>query len=382
MRRRLLPLAALGLLLGSLLLTGCQQDPQLVGGCIDDQSCVKADGPGWVCSAKFKPKRCVCTSDSACPTGQFCNLSGDCQATVGCYTNDDCPTDLFCDVTQNKCIEKNRCTSDIDCPIGTLCNLVDFRCEPGCHVDGDCPLKQVCRCPASDPNCKVGQCKTGLCDDQSFCGWQQLCEQDPNVKDSVCVTDTRGPYCQECQLAPGQGIGGACDGAKNYCLVDTSIPGGRGAFCGVDCGSGQACPNGFACDYVVILTSALCYGDADCQPTGGACQTDADCPGGRCAIAAGQTQGRCAGKCIIHEGGAAGSGFCSCVQDADCPTDSCDTTSRVCSLTRKACQLNGDQCAGQLSCVNINGVGGCVIGKNCAPIDGVTCAMVRASQSP
>lgn len=373
---RPLSLAAVVLALSGVVLSGCPQDPTLVGGCVDDQQCVKENGPGWVCSKKFSPKRCTCTTDSACGTNEFCNAAGDCQAQVGCYTNDDCPTGLICDTSNNHCIEKNHCTSDIECPIGSLCNLVTFRCEPGCHVDGDCPLKQVCRCPQSDPKCAIGQCKTGLCDDKSFCAYKQLCEQDPNIGDSVCVTDTRGPYCSQCQLGAGQGLA-LCDQPGNYCLVDTSIPGGMGSYCGVDCSQGQPCPNGFGCDYVVILTQSLCGVDADCPPTGGTCTTDADCPGGRCAIAAGDTTGRCAGKCVGSEGGAAGTGFCSCVQDADCPQDTCDPTNRVCGLTRAPCQLDGTQCAGQLSCVNINGVGGCVIGKNCAPVDGVTCAMVR-----
>ncbi|RMG17178.1 MAG: hypothetical protein D6729_09480 [Deltaproteobacteria bacterium] len=359
-----------------LLLSACPEDPGFVGGCVNDAQCVEQNGPGFICSKDFNPPLCLCTTDSACAEGEFCNAAGTCQPRVGCFTNDDCPEDLFCDRNNDQCIEKNRCTSDLHCPIGTLCNLVTFRCEPGCRVNGDCPLRQVCRCPEDDPECEVGRCKSDLCDDQSFCGLKELCELDPEIGDTVCVEDTRGPYCRQCERTPGQGLSGACDAPANYCLVDTSIPGGRGSFCGVDCSEGQPCPNGFGCHYVVILTQALCSRDEECPATGAACETDDDCPGGRCDA----QSGRCAGRCIGSEGGAGGTGFCSCVQDLDCPQDTCDVTDRVCGLTRKPCQVDGNQCRGQLSCVNINGVGGCVIGRNCAPDEGITCAEVRAAQ--
>jgi len=367
------------LALGGSFASGCPKDTVLVGGCVDDAQCISQNGEGFFCSDKFQPKVCLCTTDSACGQGAFCNRAGTCQPRVGCETNAECPDQSFCDTQQNQCIEESRCTSDLHCPIGTLCNLVTFRCEPGCHVNGDCPLTQVCRCPIDQPDCDKGLCKAGLCDDQSFCNYAELCELDPAVSDTVCTPDTRGPYCEQCQLSAGSGLS-LCDAPGNYCLVDTSIPGGRGSFCGVDCAAGQACPNGFDCDFIVILTQALCGVDEDCQPTGGICAGDADCPGGRCAIAAGASEGRCAGVCVGSEGGAAGTGFCSCIQDTDCPLDTCDTTSRSCGLTRAPCQLGGDQCRGQLSCVNVNGIGGCVIGKNCAPIDGVSCAEVRASK--
>ncbi len=371
--------ARIAIALALLSAAACPGDSRLQGGCVDDAQCIRERGEGFYCSDKFKPKVCLCTTDSACGSGAFCNQAGLCQPRVGCETNAECPADTVCDTTQNQCIEATRCTSDLQCPIGTLCNLVTFRCEPGCRVNGDCPLSQVCRCPADQPECEIGLCKAGLCDDQSFCKYAELCEYDPAVEDTTCQPDTRGPYCEQCQLSAGSGLA-LCDQPGNYCLVDTSVPGGRASFCGVDCSAGQPCPNGFECDFVVILTQALCSRDEDCQPTGAACQSDDECPGGRCAIPPGETIGQCAGICVGHEGGAAGTGFCSCVQDSDCPQDTCDTTTRSCGLTRAPCQLGGDQCRGQLSCVNINGTGGCVIGKNCAPIDGVSCAEVRASR--
>lgn len=381
--RRALP--ALVLVLGALGPLGCPEDTALVGGCLDDAECVSQNGPGWICSDQFNPSRCECTTDSACGKGAFCNDAGQCQADVGCYTNDECAVDQFCDATNRQCIEdgKGKCTSDLQCPIGELCDVVSHYCVSGCREAGDCPLGMVCRCPDGAAACEapaIGECRAhppdddtlALCDDDTFCRWGEFCLYDDTVEDTVCVA-ADGPYCDPCTTGAGQGLSLCGTDAANYCLVDTSVPGGLGSYCGVACDQEADCPNGFGCHFVVILTQALCSVDTDCPATGGACTTDADCPGGRCD----PTEERCAGKCAGHEGGAAGTGYCSCVQDLDCPQDTCDTQERVCGLTRTPCMLDGSECRGQLSCVNINGVGGCVIGKNCAPDEGISCAMVR-----
>lgn len=359
------------------LCSGCNND-NLVSGCVSDEQCIEDRGDHFRCSDLFSPKLCVCTSNLACADNFFCNGSGTCVAESGkCVTNDDCDPDLHCSSATGRCVDNVACAGDIECVIGEVCNEVTFRCRLGCREPGDCLLRDVCRCPSNDPNCLIAACLPGLCDDKTFCALKEACVYDDSEDDSVCEEDTRGPYCDNCQIGAGVGLT-LCDQPGNYCLVDTSIQGGAGSFCGVDCGDGQLCPNGFSCHFVVILTQALCGRDTDCPSTGASCAGDDDCPGGRCAIPSGQTEGQCAGRCIGSEGGAAGTGFCSCVQDLDCPLDTCDATSRVCGLTRAPCQLNGDQCRGQLSCVNIDGVGGCVIGRNCAPDEGITCAEVRA----
>ena len=353
---------------------GCTDDPGLQGGCVDDAWCLREVGPGWECSDLFSPRICVCTGDQSCGPNEFCNEAGACQALVGCVTNDDCADDLFCNRETERCMQKQRCTNDLHCPIGSLCDTLTYRCEPGCRVSGDCPLGMVCRPDPSDPGGSKNLCELGPCDDDSFCDLVQICEYDAAAGDSFCVDDDRGPYCRECQFTPGGAVGGYCDQPGNYCLMDTSGPLLPG-FCGVDCGADQPCPNGFSCHHVVILTQSTCGRDSDCRPTGATCAADDDCPGGRCAIPQGETLGQCAGRCVRHEGAAFG--FCSCVEDFDCPQDTCDSTSLSCGLTRSPCQTGGGQCKGQLSCVNLNGIGGCVIGKNCAPSEGITCTEVR-----
>jgi hypothetical protein len=351
-------------------LAGCPDNTQLQGGCVDDTDCRLTYGDGFYCSDRYNPRVCLCDSDTACGPNEFCNEAGSCQARVGCYTNAECPEDAICDLSRNRCIQARRCTSDLHCEIGEVCNEISNACVRGCRVTGDCQLGEACRCREGDDECEIGECVYGLCDDNSFCTYGWLCDHDEDVGDSVCRYDDRGPYCDHCTSGPGDQP--PCgDSWRNRCLVDTRSPGNN--FCGVDCADGQPCPSGFTCNYVLILTQALCTSNDQCPATGGPCEGDDDCPGGRC-----DASGYCAGNCrMSREDDRVG--FCTCVQDADCPVDTCDSTSRTCGLTSDPCQLDGDdnQCRGQLTCVNLYGVGACVIGRNCAPEEGVSCAEVR-----
>ncbi|MFW6369111.1 MAG: hypothetical protein ACOC0J_00835, partial [Myxococcota bacterium] len=136
---------AFALLLLASLLSACPDDTELVGGCLDDAECVETHGPGFYCSDRYSPSQCLCDSDTACGPGEFCNQAGICQASVGCYTNEDCPEDSVCDTLQNRCIQEGRCTSDLHCPIGEVCDELTNECRIGCRISGDCPLGQACR---------------------------------------------------------------------------------------------------------------------------------------------------------------------------------------------------------------------------------------------
>src|SRR5205085_8459874 len=75
--------------------------------------------------------------------------------------------------------------------------------------------------------------------------------------DKVCQQDTRGPFCQPCSRQAGSPY--YCPGGGgNYCLIDASRPLGQAFYCGVDCGGGQECPNGYACRDVRIVTAQNC----------------------------------------------------------------------------------------------------------------------------
>lgn len=358
---------------------------------------------------------CVCADDFACQQGQVCTKAGYCRVDVGCEDDADCPPGQVCDTGTHNCVESGQCTSDLQCPLGQICDQYganpSYTCLAACRDTYDCPAHQacatasgqICACPAgTDPaSCPVDpsaspdggaatlagcSCQAGLCTDTQFCPFGDFCApnaQDGNKPECSYGSSNDKPFCRACVWAPGAQ---ACGPGANYCLLDTSAN-GQGDFCGVDCydQGDAACPSGYFCDYVIILTQWLCHrtdpsdtssppNDAECQPRAGnpPCQTDADCPGARCD----QTYHQCAGKCVINEGEP--SGFCTCVQNSECPKDSCDSTTRTCSLTMKTCDPNDPAActtgSSQIFCTNVNGTNGCVIGKNCAPKSGLSCA--------
>jgi hypothetical protein len=101
------------------------------------------------------------------------------------------------------------------------------------------------------------------------------------------------------------------------------------------------------------------------------CNVDADCPNeGLCGHDPGVAQGFCYGDCKPKEG--ANESFCGCVADSDCAQDSCVAETRTCSISRKACDPNGSGC-GRIRCVDFGDRGGCLIGQNCKPVEGLTC---------
>ncbi len=295
----------------------CSQGADLRAFCSSDTQCPA----GFRCAADSG--LCLCAADEACAGEEFCAPDGRCRPRMGCDNNLDCPAGTFCDTFTGNCSERGRCTQDLHCPPGEIC-AESFTCVRGCRQNGDCPLGEVCR---------SGKCQGGLCDEQSFCRYGQLC--DPAT--SRCVDDSRGPYCQACMSAtlfePSQ-----CGDGPNFCLItggDLTLP----PYCGVDCGLGQACPQGYSCGSVRIVYSR------------DNCRSDQECS---------------SGKCLIREGDTLG--FCLCTADAQCPQDHCDAITRTCLVTRRACPL-GSECDRPIYCVD----GFCHIGYNCKPIEGLRC---------
>jgi hypothetical protein len=92
-------------------------------------------------------------------------------------------------------------------------------------------------------------------------------------------------------------------------------------------------------------------------------------------IPAGQGSGRCGGVCFIERG--TDFGRCTCVTDLDCAPDVCNQGQ--CTVSLAPCVSQGD-CRGR-NCVDTPGpdggiFGSCLIGKNCLPAPGKTCADV------
>ena len=405
------------LVVGLALLAGCPGNTPTQALCETNLDCPL---PGTRCN--METQQCVCATDEACADGEFCNRAGVCQLRTGCGSNLDCASidGAYCDIDSGKCLNgpalmlSSECGLHSHCPYRTLCT--EGQCVAGCHDDGDCVLGEVC---------VEGQCASGsgLCSDDDFCGYRQRCEN------GQCKTDRRGPYCRGCTFRTALNPE-PCDEARNFCLINSAETMGHRQFCGVDCSLGQECPNGYDCNFVVILTEDVCTFDAQCQcdpqmltfatstcavarpcdprlpngmpdsdatactetghpqcNTGGGedaaclipvgessgnctCATDDDCADGTCVA------GLCCSGTVRPErecrvGEARVSGFCSCATDDDCPRDSCDPSRGACAITGRPCTPGSGDC-GPVPCVN----GGCQIGQNCAPIQGLSCSVV------
>ncbi len=358
-----------------MVLSGCNKTELAGKGCLVDPDC---GTPATAYMCEVKTGSCLCRTDEACPTAQFCNTIGYCQDIAGCEKNGDClDSALVCDVTRGVCTEKGKCTSDLQCELGQVCDTGRSQCVEGCRANGDCPGiaclcgTKACRCEGDRSKCEIGKCDVRFCDGNEFCKFGETCRTKNGT--STCVNDHDSqarPYCDTC--SQGQSTCGAS--GSNFCLVDTRTVGKY--FCGADCGKGQTCPRGFECTDVVIPPTRVSCSSANrsCTPNGGLpCTDDSACSfGASCVKPNGSNNGRCAAPCYIKEGDAAG--FCGCQLDTDCAQEQC-TVGGWCSITMEPCSST-TPCP-KIQCVDVGGIGGCRIGKNCAPGDGLACDQVR-----
>lgn len=351
--------------------------------CFEDKDC---GTPASAFRCEKETGACYCRTDEACPVAQFCNIAGFCQDRTGCQSNQDClDTSTYCETTSGQCLSRGRCTADFQCQLGEVCDVARSRCVAGCRSNGDCNSVScrcgdgACACPgttqAERDACTVGVCDSQFCADSSFCPFGETCgvEPDAGTPRAHCLDDydsRRRPYCDNCTLGGAQK---PCGTGPNFCLIDTRHPGNY--FCGVDCSQGQSCPHGYACQDVVVVTSRWACSRSNPACPGNPslpCTTDAECKrGGTCVKEVGQAQGLCAGKCAVDEGDQ--NGFCSCQLDDDCAKETC--SGFECSISRKAC-VTDDDCRA-IRCVDYQGAGGCFIGSNCAPANGLSCQNVR-----
>lgn len=375
-------LVALSLLV---LASACDNTKVKGTGCSEDKDC---GSPASAYRCEPQTGECYCRTNQACTPTEFCNTVGFCQDRAGCEKNSDClDPSLFCDTTSGTCLSFGRCTVDLHCPLGEVCDTRVNSCVAGCRTNGDCNGTSCrcgdgsCSCSATTQAglqaCAIGVCDPFFCADNTFCRFGETCRAEPDagVSRSQCFNDFDQdvrPYCANCTI--GAGIP-TCGERPNYCLVDTARPGN--SFCGVDCSGGEACPRGYSCaDVIVVGGGALpqCSASNPSCPINSQlpCATDAECPrGGFCAKQPGAPNGFCAGRCGIGEGESIG--YCSCMIDRDCANESC--SGGRCSISKRPC-TDQSQC-GTIRCVDFNGTGGCLIGQNCAPSDGLSCNEVR-----
>ena len=394
------------LLLAALCLAACTRGAS--GLCGSDTQC-KA---GFVCDPLTGA--CRCSADSSCGASEMCNAAGFCQPRLRCDGTADCAAGAICDTVSGVCIPAGSCSSlDVQCRAGEVCK--DFACVPGCRHNGDCVAPtDVCRaCPAGTPaaQCPTGSlCVRGKCDTQLTCHYGDLCTPDGSG-DNVCTPDARGPYCQPCVRSGGAQTFCADQtghGRANFCLIDTSVPLGQKFYCGVDCmpaapgGPDQPCPFGYACRDIRIVRAQNCKPDqgfsaCNAVPSAAPCDPAHDRPGAvggvvndDCENAVPPLTGAvcdplkklCVPQCL-SSGETSVQSFCSCLQDSDCPKDTCDSTTHACVISGKSCIVGGADCDNAILCVKstdarLGAVGYCRIGRNCAPAQGYTCSVLLA----
>lgn len=375
-----LPLSARALMAVLLLcaLPSCKDKNLKDSGCRTDSDC---GSPATAYRCELPSGQCFCRTNEACRPREFCNVAGFCQDRAGCEKNSDCGDPaLVCDTANGTCLSRGRCTSDLQCALGEVCDFKRSTCVEGCRAHGDCPGTS-CRCGEAacacdgGTDCALGVCDKEFCADKSFCGFGQLCgpQADAGTGSSrnVCYSDfdeDRRPYCAACTFGGGLE---RCGSGANYCIIDTRT---QSTYCGADCSEGQSCPRGYGCrDIIVVFSRWQCSASQPCPPDPALpCASDGDCKrGGSCHKASGASTGFCSGVCRFREGAAIG--FCSCQVDNDCAQESC--SAGECTISRKKCITEQD--CRPIRCVDFNGAGGCLIGQNCTPANGLTCLEVQ-----
>jgi hypothetical protein len=362
----------------ALVLIACRDPGLKPTGCSKDGDC---GIPASAFRCETQTGVCYCRTNEACNPREFCNTAGFCQDKSGCVRNEDCiGPDLFCDTASGSCVSKGFCSTDLHCALGFVCDLSSNRCVEGCRRDGDCPGiscrcgELPCACTGTTQQelqaCPMGVCDPSFCSNESFCQYGEICgiPADAGVQRNQCYSDydpNRRPYCDNCTFGGGDP---RCGNGPNYCLIDTSHVGAF--YCGVDCSAGQVCPRGYACQSVIVVGLP---GTAQCSQTQGCaphpdvpCFADGGCPRGGICV-----NGQCAGQCRPDE--SAQIDFCTCISQSDCPRETC--SGGECSISRRPC-VTDDSCP-PFFCVDFGGVGGCLIGSNCAPANGLTCVEVK-----
>lgn len=332
-------------------------------GCARDRDC-----PSFY-TCEVASGLCLCTDDNACDDGEFCNTEGRCQARTGCRSNQDCksadrPLDI-CDTTGGECITLEastlQCTRDSHCPFGTVCegNL----CQTGCRVNGDCPLGEPCMDGQCDPT-------PGACNEVSYCEYGEMC----NLSTLRCAphaeADTLCEWCQPQQfITDPEPCGGSA------CLFDSSVPPNEcsddahcsswpGAYCNEQpCQDDDDCPGSATCEGGSFISlgrcspgycqrtfcgSSSCDDETDPCPKGYSCYRLITVTGEPCTAGGGQCQG---GRACQVGGENEVSGFCSCIDDGDCPIGTV--------------------------CTDPGPNGTCITGTTCGPQQGLLCEDLR-----
>jgi hypothetical protein len=272
---RVMIAAALLVSLGAL---GCSEEEQL--GCRRDADC----RTGFRCS----PDRvCLCTTDQACGSGEYCNAEGSCQLFQGCRADADCgsPAGAWrCQIGSGagQCL----CVTNDACPADQVCNTAGSCQEKvGCVLDADCGAVVDWRCRIN-PATQIGEClcrQDGACDASEFCNTAGYCQ--PRT---TCSTNEDCPAGRYCNQASGECL---CNAEAQTGCRTTEVCNASG-YCQPrpGCYDNQDCADlaGTFCDYTTrtCVPQGTCSSDMQC-PIGqvcrqrvctAGCNTSADCP--------------------------------------------------------------------------------------------------------
>jgi len=226
---------------------GCNSSSTFDGECKRDSDCSEYE------RCDTRDYRCVCNQDEACAQGEFCNASGSCQRKMECYSNDDCTDGSVCDILSGECISSTSCRDDFHCDIGQICE--NEVCRVGCRDTADCDLE-------NREVCIDGECRFGLCENNSYCEFGRIC----NLDDNSCVLP-EDPHCVEgcshiCEQCGEDTEIGPCGDPANVCVRS-----GEQTHCWVACEEDEECPSGYQCVPTTVDWSPICDDVSDCTNT-------------------------------------------------------------------------------------------------------------------
>ena len=200
----------------------------------------------------------VCTYDSDCPMGSYCDAWGQC--VIDCFFDTDCDPGYVCITELGRCL-----------PSGGDEDLVDTDTEPQCTSDDQCSAGTYCKAGVCDFDCgRDEDCADGeVCTDRGRCVVPGDDDIEIEEEQFVCMVDDDcplGSYCNDfgdcaidCFVDADCATGWDCDEARGRCNPGT-----------ISCMADPECPAGWYCDGGLMICVDGCDNDNEC-PEGYTC---------------------------------------------------------------------------------------------------------------
>lgn len=268
---------------------------------------------GGVCPI-FGPQ--VCSTDTDCDDGAFCNGSETCDSADANASDDGCVAGTAsCAAPTPVCVEGSdacvECDGDDDCDDDAFCNGGETCGDDGACVDGTAPCSGDTAVCLEDTDACVECDGDDDCDNGLFCDGEDTCGADGACADGDDPCDPATQTCDEvtdaCQTL--------CDSAEdcddsNFCTDDACVNGGC-VNTDVDCDDSVACTDD-SCDG----ETGECTNADNCTVEGETCNTET----GACEAAP---------VCATDEECTDGL-FCNGLETCDLETGDCVAGTRPC----------------------------------------------------